>query len=186
MNFKKELLAMAAAGALVMTPAWAFAEDEDRAQIDQQEEQVEIDREGEDDVALFEEDEDTEQFAPFDEERDEVAEDDWAVETDDEMAEVEPPVSDELILQLQQALNQEGQDIAEDGIWGPETEEALSQYQQDQGIDATGQLDAETLAQLNLDEEGDVAMAEEEQAEVDEEDDDTAFFQEETVEEEQN
>ena len=108
-----------------------------------------------------------------------AAEDGWQVQVDDEMAEVEPPVSDDLIRQLQQALSDEGHEIAVDGIWGPETQDALSQYQQDEGLDSTGQLDTQTLAQLELHEREDVAMAEEDEQEEEEDlfdfdDDDSA------------
>ena len=49
------------------------------------------------------------------------------------------------VTQVQQALN-----VKSDGKWGPHTEAALKQYQQKNGLSATGQLDQPTRAKLNL------------------------------------
>ncbi|WP_084536451.1 peptidoglycan-binding domain-containing protein [Azospirillum halopraeferens] len=49
---------------------------------------------------------------------------------------------------LQQALNAEGHSLAVDGIWGPNTRDALIGFQRDRGIDATGRLDRQTVAAL--------------------------------------
>lgn len=57
----------------------------------------------------------------------------------------------ETIRELQQALNEAGHDIQVDGIWGPETQSAVREFQQDQGIEATGEPDEQTFAMLGLD-----------------------------------
>lgn len=57
----------------------------------------------------------------------------------------------ETVRELQQALNQAGHDIAVDGIWGPETESAVRMFQQEQGMQATGEPDQETLSMLGVD-----------------------------------
>ena len=50
---------------------------------------------------------------------------------------------------LQRALNQKGFNVgAVDGIMGPKTQQALSQFQQKNGLPATGQLDRKTIAAL--------------------------------------
>jgi len=49
------------------------------------------------------------------------------------------------VMQVQQALN-----VKSDGIWGPNTEAALKQYQQKNGLSVTGQLDQATRAKMNL------------------------------------
>ncbi|WP_193222319.1 peptidoglycan-binding domain-containing protein [Alkalilimnicola sp. S0819] len=68
------------------------------------------------------------------------------------------PVDDQMIRQLQQALSEQGQDLQTDGIWGPETHQALRQYQQEQGLEPSGQIDSETLASLNLENQQSAAM----------------------------
>lgn len=67
-------------------------------------------------------------------------------------AQVPPPVTPELVRELQQRLQAEGYSPGPtDGIWGPRTHQALQQYQQQQaGLEANGQLTPETLAALNL------------------------------------
>jgi peptidoglycan DL-endopeptidase CwlO len=50
---------------------------------------------------------------------------------------------------MQEALNSNGAKIAIDGIWGPKTEGALKQYQQQHGLKATGYLDHATMKQLH-------------------------------------
>lgn len=37
-----------------------------------------------------------------------------------------------------------------DGIWGPRTHRALREFQDWQGLDSSGQLDAQTLAALGI------------------------------------
>ena len=57
----------------------------------------------------------------------------------------------ETVRELQQALNEAGHDIQIDGIWGPETESAVRMFQQEQGIEATGEPDEQTLSMLGVD-----------------------------------
>jgi peptidoglycan hydrolase-like protein with peptidoglycan-binding domain len=53
------------------------------------------------------------------------------------------------IEQLQKALKQQGHDPGPiDGEFGPQTSAALRAYQQEQGLNATGQLDDATLVKL--------------------------------------
>ncbi len=55
------------------------------------------------------------------------------------------------VRQAQQALNQQGYDVGPiDGIHGPMTQGALREFQQDQNLQATGQLDQETASALGL------------------------------------
>jgi peptidoglycan hydrolase-like protein with peptidoglycan-binding domain len=52
---------------------------------------------------------------------------------------------------VQQALQDKGFDVgAVDGVMGPRTESALRQFQQQQGISASGHLDRRTLGALNV------------------------------------
>ena len=52
---------------------------------------------------------------------------------------------------VQQALKDQGHDPGDiDGIMGPKTQAALRDYQQKQGLKATGRLDAETSAKLGV------------------------------------
>jgi peptidoglycan hydrolase-like protein with peptidoglycan-binding domain len=51
---------------------------------------------------------------------------------------------------VQQALNNSGAKLAVDGKWGPKTEAALKQFQQQHGLKATGHLDRETRTQLKI------------------------------------
>ena len=53
--------------------------------------------------------------------------------------------------QVQQKLQQQGLYSGRmDGVWGPATEAAVRSYQQQHNLNATGKLDADTLASLNL------------------------------------
>ena len=54
------------------------------------------------------------------------------------------------VRKVQQALNTEGYNIAVDGIWGPNSRQAMSDYQSKHGLNATGQLDRDTLAALSV------------------------------------
>lgn len=59
------------------------------------------------------------------------------------------------VREIQQSLQDEGHEIAVDGVWGPNTEQALSRYQQERGLgDATGQPDQETLQALGVEAAG--------------------------------
>lgn len=56
------------------------------------------------------------------------------------------------VRQIQQALKDKGADLQVDGVWGPSTEQALMDFQKDQGQgQATGQPDQETLQALDVD-----------------------------------
>lgn len=64
---------------------------------------------------------------------------------------VPPPVSEQFVRGLQQALSQQGHyDGPVDGIWGEQTYQALKEYQQEQNLQGDGQLNAETIAELDL------------------------------------
>src|SRR5207247_898697 len=69
----------------------------------------------------------------------------------DSAATTAPPAGSERIRQAQQQLKGKGLDVGSvDGVLGPKTEAAVRNFQQQQGIDVTGQLDAPTLAALGL------------------------------------
>jgi peptidoglycan hydrolase-like protein with peptidoglycan-binding domain len=58
----------------------------------------------------------------------------------------------EQVKAVQQALKDQGHDPGEvDGKMGPKTQAALRDYQQKQGLKATGRLDSETMAKLGVD-----------------------------------
>jgi hypothetical protein len=59
-------------------------------------------------------------------------------------------LSPQRIRAVQQALNDNGSDIGVDGVWGPNTRRALRDFQRSKGLDATGQLNRDTVAALNL------------------------------------
>jgi len=62
-----------------------------------------------------------------------------------------PAVSPNLITQVQTRLQQAGTYNGNiDGLWGPATEAAVRNYQQQHSLNATGQLDVPTLAALNV------------------------------------
>lgn len=55
------------------------------------------------------------------------------------------------VREIQQKLRDRGYDVGEvDGIMGDNTRQALTRFQQDQGIQATGQLDQQTMAALEV------------------------------------
>jgi His-Xaa-Ser repeat protein HxsA len=57
----------------------------------------------------------------------------------------------QLVQSVQQALKQKGYDVGTiDGQWGTNTQDALRQFQQSQGITQTGNLDAQTLSALGV------------------------------------
>jgi Putative peptidoglycan binding domain len=59
------------------------------------------------------------------------------------------------IRQAQQALNKDGFKVGRaDGRLGPETENAIKQFQQSKQIQPSGQLDQQTMADLGLDTSG--------------------------------
>jgi len=51
---------------------------------------------------------------------------------------------------IQQALNDNGYNVAVDGIWGPNTESALRQFQASRNLPQTGSADSQTLAALGV------------------------------------
>lgn len=61
-----------------------------------------------------------------------------------------PPVSSQMIEAVQQALQDQGYDVSTDGIWGPNTHQALQQFQQEQGLDDNGQINMQTLSALDV------------------------------------
>ena len=54
------------------------------------------------------------------------------------------------VRQVQAALNQSGERVKVDGKWGPRTSQALRDYQQKNGLQASGQLDDATMQKLNI------------------------------------
>lgn len=66
-----------------------------------------------------------------------------------------PMPDEQTVRQAQDELNQRGYSVgAADGTWGPQTEQALTQFQQAEGLEATGRLDQQTLSALGIEEEG--------------------------------
>jgi len=60
-------------------------------------------------------------------------------------------LSPDMIRQMQQNLSQAGDYKGRaDGVWGPQTEAAVRDYQQQHNLNATGQLDQPTLSAMNL------------------------------------
>ena len=60
-------------------------------------------------------------------------------------------LSPDMIRQVQQNLSQAGDYKGRaDGVWGPQTEAAVRDYQQQHNLNATGQLDQPTLSAMNL------------------------------------
>src|SRR5262245_37062283 len=57
----------------------------------------------------------------------------------------------DMIRNVQQTLQQDGSYHGRvDGVWGPSTQAAVRNYQQQHNLNATGQLDQDTLAAMNL------------------------------------
>jgi hypothetical protein len=62
-----------------------------------------------------------------------------------------PPVGEQLVRNVQDKLRAKGIDAGPvDGIWGPRTHAGLREFQQDEGLEATGQLSLPTLAALGI------------------------------------
>jgi peptidoglycan hydrolase-like protein with peptidoglycan-binding domain len=62
-----------------------------------------------------------------------------------------PALSQDMVQQVQTRLQQAGDyNRSIDGLWGPATEAGVRSYQQQHNLNATGQLDGDTLASLNL------------------------------------
>lgn len=64
--------------------------------------------------------------------------------------EAAPAVSDALIRQVQQALREQGYRVDADGHWGADSRRALRRFQQLHGMEASGELTAESLAALHV------------------------------------
>ena len=60
--------------------------------------------------------------------------------------------SQEMVKQAQQKLSEQGHEVQADGILGPKTQAALKEFQQSKGLQASGQLDQQTLAALDVNE----------------------------------
>lgn len=62
--------------------------------------------------------------------------------------------SQETVKQVQEKLSAAGHEVQPDGIMGPKTQAALKEFQEKQGLQASGQLDQQTLAALGVSEGG--------------------------------
>ena len=58
--------------------------------------------------------------------------------------------SSDLVKQAQQKLSQAGHQVQPDGVMGPKTQAALKEFQQAKGIEASGELNKDTLAALGV------------------------------------
>ena len=58
--------------------------------------------------------------------------------------------SPEEVQKVQSALNQKGEKVKVDGIWGPQTAEAVRDFQKKNGLQPSGELDSQTLQKLNV------------------------------------
>jgi hypothetical protein len=64
-------------------------------------------------------------------------------------------LSRENIREVQEKLNEMGHDAGPaDGVWGPQTQAAIKNFQQEKQIEATGQLDQQTLNELGVEIDG--------------------------------
>lgn len=59
-------------------------------------------------------------------------------------------VDSSTIENAQSSLKSEGYTVSVDGVWGPQTAAALREFQQERGLSATGELNTETLAALEI------------------------------------
>jgi murein L,D-transpeptidase YcbB/YkuD len=55
------------------------------------------------------------------------------------------------VREVQESLKDKGYELAVDGAWGPNTEQALKEFQSKNGLTATGKLDERTLSMLDVD-----------------------------------
>jgi peptidoglycan hydrolase-like protein with peptidoglycan-binding domain len=65
-------------------------------------------------------------------------------------------MSSNTLQNVQQQLQQQGyyQNAQVDGIWGPQTRQAVQSFQQAKGLPVTGHLDQQTLGALGVTEQG--------------------------------
>jgi hypothetical protein len=63
------------------------------------------------------------------------------------------------IRKVQEKLSEKGHQVQVDGMMGPETQQALREFQKKEGIQETGQLDQQTLSALGVEETGAAAGA---------------------------
>lgn len=63
-------------------------------------------------------------------------------------------MSSDRVKQVQSALEQNGQHVTVDGQWGRQTANALRNFQKQNGLNPTGQLDPETAQKLGLPQSG--------------------------------
>lgn len=60
-------------------------------------------------------------------------------------------LSNSSIRDVQESLNDQGYSVSVDGVWGQETAEAIRSFQSERGnLNATGNLDSDTLAELDV------------------------------------
>lgn len=59
-------------------------------------------------------------------------------------------LSSDQVRQVQEELAERGHQIDVDGIWGPKTQQALRDFQKEQGMQETGQLNQQTASALGL------------------------------------
>lgn len=62
----------------------------------------------------------------------------------------EQALDENLVRDIQQQLAAQGHQVQVDGVYGPETRQALQQFQQQQGIQPHGQVGLDTLAALGI------------------------------------
>jgi hypothetical protein len=60
------------------------------------------------------------------------------------------PHDPSVVRSVQQSLNQRGYSVDVDGQWGPNTENAVRQFQQANGLPQTGDLNSQTLSALGV------------------------------------
>lgn len=75
-------------------------------------------------------------------------------QTGGEQAASQQQADPEIVRSVQQSLSEQGYDAGPvDGIMGPQTKEALKEFQQAQGLDASGELNEQSLAEMGLERE---------------------------------
>lgn len=62
----------------------------------------------------------------------------------------EQALDENLVRDIQQQLQAQGHQVQVDGVYGPETRQALQQFQQQQGLQPHGQVGLDTLAALGI------------------------------------